>query len=59
MDFQDGKIGRIKIIGGVEGKYFPESMITRREAEYNLEGFKWRESRPRRQHLQIVNDSYE
>jgi len=59
MEFHDGKIDRIKIIGGVEGKYFPESMITRRETEYNLEGFKWREIRPRRQHLQIVNESYE
>ncbi|MEK6755811.1 MAG: hypothetical protein AABZ02_06645, partial [Bacteroidota bacterium] len=59
MEFQDGKVDRIKIVGGVEGKYFPESMITRREPEYNLDGFKWIANRPRRQHLQIVSESYE
>ncbi len=59
MEFQDGKVDRIKIVGGVEGKYFPESMITRREPEYNLDGFKWIANRPRRQQLQIVSESYE
>jgi lipopolysaccharide export system protein LptA len=59
MEFQDGKINQIRIIGGVEGKYFPEAMIAGREPEYNLDGFRWITSRPKRQHLQIVNAQYE
>jgi len=54
MEFQDGKIDQIKIVGGVEGKYFPETMIAGREPEYNLDGFRWITSRPTRKDLKIV-----
>jgi len=59
MEFQDGKIDQIKIVGGVEGKYFPETVIAGREPEYNLDGFRWITDRPKRQHLEIVNARYE
>jgi lipopolysaccharide export system protein LptA len=54
MAFQDGKVDQIRIIGGVEGKYYPETMIAGREPEYNLDGFRWITDRPKRQHLDIV-----
>jgi lipopolysaccharide export system protein LptA len=59
MEFAAGKIDRIKIVGGVEGKYFPEKMIARHEKEYNLEGFRWITDRPRRKLLSIVHESYD
>jgi hypothetical protein len=46
ISFLDGKIDKIKVIGGVEGQYFPEKMVMKRESEYNLPGFNWREKRP-------------
>ncbi len=55
IEFTDGKIDRIKIIGGVEGRYFPEEMLWGREPSYNLDGFKWRTDRPQRKQLEIVN----
>ena len=57
MDFLLGKIDRIKIIGGVEGRYFPEKMIAKRESEYNLDGFRWITDRPHRKRLTIVHES--
>ncbi|HWP82252.1 MAG TPA: OstA-like protein [Bacteroidota bacterium] len=59
IDFRDRKVDRIKIIGGVEGRYFPEEMLARREREFNLDGFQWRTDRPRRQHLEIVSSLHE
>lgn len=59
MDFTDRRVDRIKIIGGVEGKYFPEPMIAKREREYNLEGFRWITDRPQRRQLTIVHGFYE
>lgn len=56
IDFQEGKVDRIKVIGGVEGRYFPERMIAGREQEYNLDGFRWIEQRPRRKGLTIVRE---
>ncbi len=52
--FVNGNVDQLKILGGVQGQYFPESMITGREQEYNLDGFLWRERRPIRQGLQVV-----
>lgn len=43
----NGKIDRITIAGGCEGRYVPERLVRDREAEYNLEGFNWRKDRPR------------
>lgn len=59
MEFVGGKIDRIKIVGGVEGKYFPEHMIMNHEHEYNLDGFSWIPDRPKRIQLRLVHDSYE
>ena len=45
--FGDGKVQAIRILGGVEGQYFPENLVEGREAEYALAGFLWRTNRPR------------
>lgn len=44
--FGDGKVQAIRILGGVEGQYFPENLVEGREAEYALAGFLWRTNRP-------------
>jgi lipopolysaccharide export system protein LptA len=59
MEFLAGKIDRIRIVGGVEGKYYPERMIAKHEREYNLDGFKWIADRPRRRGLTITHESYD
>ena len=59
MEFAGGKIDRIKIVGGVEGKYFPEKVILNHEHEYNLDGFSWIPDRPKRKLLRLVSDTYE
>ena len=59
IDFENGKADRIKIVGGVQGQYFPEKMIAGKEGNYNLDGFRWFDVRPRRRQLQIVNEYYE
>ena len=59
MEFAAGKIDRIKIVGGVEGRYFPEKMIAKHEQEYNLDGFRWITDRPRRKLLTIVHEAYD
>jgi lipopolysaccharide export system protein LptA len=46
VEFVDGKSNKIRVIGGVEGQYFPENLADGREAEYSLGGFNWREDRP-------------
>lgn len=59
IEFLDGKVDRIKVVGGVQGQYFPEKMIAEREQNYNLDGFRWFDVRPRRRLLQIINERYE
>ncbi|MDI6804160.1 MAG: OstA-like protein [Bacteroidota bacterium] len=44
--FEDKKVEAIKILSGVEGKYYPENLVQDKESEYNLAGFNWRESKP-------------
>lgn len=46
ISFKQKKVEQIKVVGGVEGKYFPEKLIFAREDSYNLEGFNWRENKP-------------
>ena len=46
MQFDDGKLNTIRIIGGVEGNYFPENMVQHREREYRVPGFFWRDDKP-------------
>ncbi len=59
INFVEGKIDRIKIVGGVQGQYFPEKMLAHHENLYNLDGFKWFDVRPRRYLLAIVNQKYD
>jgi hypothetical protein len=54
-----GKVDKIKIVGGVQGQYFPEKMLAHRESQYNLDGFKWYTIRPRRVNLNIVEKLYD
>ncbi|MGB2869019.1 MAG: OstA-like protein [Bacteroidota bacterium] len=59
IEFQQGKVDRIKIIGGVQGQYYPERMIFGREPEYNLDGFRWIALRPTRRLLTIFRERYD
>ncbi len=59
MNFLEGKIDRIKIVGGVQGQYFPEKMLENHESQYNLDGFKWYTIRPRRNRLTILDQLYD
>ena len=55
IEFDEGKADRIRILGGVEGRYLPEPMIEGREMLHNLDGFRWLTNRPKRQGLEIVS----
>ncbi len=46
MSFIDGKIDVIRIVRGIEGTYYPENMVLKKEAKYNLDGFELRTDRP-------------
>ena len=59
INFIEGKIDRIKIVGGVQGQYFPEKMLLNHESQYNLDGFKWFSVRPRRSLLTIRDQAYD
>lgn len=59
INFLEGKIDQIKIVGGVLGQFFPEKMLLNREQQYNLDGFRWYAIRPRRKNLDIVNELYD
>jgi lipopolysaccharide export system protein LptA len=56
IDFINDEVDRIKIVGGVQGQYFPEKMILKREQDYNLDGFRWYENRPIRQGEHIISN---
>jgi lipopolysaccharide export system protein LptA len=56
IDFIGSAVDRIKVIGGVQGQYFPEKMIFHREPEYNLDGFRLFENRPKRQGIKIISE---
>jgi hypothetical protein len=59
INFLEGKIDRIKIVGGVLGQYFPEKMLAGHESQYNLDGFRWYTIRPRRNRLMVLDQSYD
>jgi lipopolysaccharide export system protein LptA len=46
MMFEAGRAQSIRVAGGVEGQYFPENMVERREKDYSLPGLRWRTDRP-------------
>jgi lipopolysaccharide export system protein LptA len=56
IDFVAGNVDRIKIVGGVQGQYFPEKMLSKHEQDYNLDGFRWYENRPIRQGVHIISE---
>lgn len=45
--FREGKVDAIKVIGGADGQYFPEKMVSGKESDYNLTGFNWKERKKR------------
>lgn len=48
MVFKDGRAHSITFHSGVEGNYYPESMVLHREKEYAIPGIVWRLDRPRK-----------
>ncbi len=46
MTFIEGKIDVIRIVKGIEGTYYPENMVLKKETKYNLDGFVLRTDRP-------------
>jgi hypothetical protein len=42
LTFINKKIDNVKVIGGVEGQYYPEKLIKGKEMEYNISTFVWR-----------------
>lgn len=46
MKFNDGKPNTIHILKGIEGTYFPETLLEQNESQYNLDGFFLRRDRP-------------
>jgi lipopolysaccharide export system protein LptA len=58
IDFVADDVDRIKIVGGVQGQYFPEKMMKMHEQDYNLDGFRWYDNCPIRQGEHIINDSH-
>jgi lipopolysaccharide export system protein LptA len=46
MTFLEGKIDLIRIVKGIEGTYYPENMVLKKESKYNLDGFELRTDRP-------------
>ena len=39
--FENGRMKRITVVGGVEGQYFPENIVEGKEEEFRLENFRW------------------
>jgi lipopolysaccharide export system protein LptA len=40
------KLSAIKVVGGVEGQYFPENLVYGKESEFALARFVWNEAKP-------------
>jgi lipopolysaccharide export system protein LptA len=51
MNFDRGKLERIRVFGGVEGQYYPENMVRSNEREYRIPGFQLRPNRPLKQQI--------
>ena len=48
LTFANKKIDKVKVVGGVEGEYFPEKMIRDKEIDYNINAFSWHSPKPRK-----------
>ncbi len=53
IEFEDGVTDKITVIGGAEGDYYPERMIEYKEADHNLDGFRWIRERPVRRGMTV------
>ncbi len=49
ITFGGGRVDKLKVIGKVEGEYYPERLVDGKENEYNLAGFNWRADHIERQ----------
>jgi lipopolysaccharide export system protein LptA len=47
MKFDAGKPNTIYVIKGIEGSFYPENLLKKDEAQYNLDGFLIRNDRPK------------
>jgi lipopolysaccharide export system protein LptA len=54
VEFTEGQVDEITVMGGVEGVYRPEDIIVQRERTLNLDGFQWRTDRPKRLGTHVV-----
>ncbi len=46
MQFEEGRLSSIKVVGGVQGQYVPENLLKGKELEYTLAGVQWSADRP-------------
>jgi hypothetical protein len=47
-------VDAISAHGGVEGSYYPENLVARRERSFDLPGFRWRTDRPAMQPADLI-----
>lgn len=47
ISFKVGKVESIRVVGGVEGQYFPENLVLGKERDYEIAGFQLYTTRPR------------
>jgi lipopolysaccharide export system protein LptA len=53
LTFAEKSTEKIAIGGGVQGVFTPERLVTGKESEFNLDGFRWRTDRPVRTGLYV------
>ncbi len=46
IGFEDGKVGSIRVVGGVEGQYYPENLVQGKESDFAIAGFHLHSNRP-------------
>jgi hypothetical protein len=46
ITFEEGKVASIRVVGGVEGKYYPENLVEGKESEFAIAGFRLHTNRP-------------
>ena len=46
ITFEEGKVASIRVVGGVEGKYYPENLVEGKEGEFAIAGFRLYTNRP-------------
>lgn len=46
IQFEEGKVASIRVVGGVEGKYYPENLVGGKGNEFAIAGFRLYTNRP-------------